>query len=317
MASPALLVVPPTPRANTTTHPQPYPDPSSSTLGTAHTQRTSSEATAETIFSLYGDDRDSWHSKKAQSLFRNSSHRESGSDYRPTSTANGDSSLPYVRRRSASSRASTDNGREARRESAPVGMHTGIVRSTQHHAPSSYGPTHIESAGTPPPGRLSREHSKRHYTPSSTPSKSTSPSRPSSSSIDAPTVIQPPSPVPDRSTPAPSHQSPPRRRNSTLQVNVNFPPHSHSSTPMSTPPRSPAPPRAPGEDADSYHVRATYAALDASGVRGDGYEDGEELTRARLGSNRSLVRLPPSPGPSVRGEELTTAEKEILSHADR
>ena len=33
---------------------------------------------------------------------------------------------------------------------------------------------------------------------------------------------------------------------------------------------------------DSYHVRAIYAALDVSGVRVDGYEDGEELTRARV-----------------------------------
>ena len=317
MAEPTLLVVPPTPRADVPTHPQPYPDPSSSTLGTVYTQRTSSEATAETIFSLYGDDRDSWHSKKAQGLFRNSSHRESGSDYRPMSTANGDSSLPYVRRRSASSRTSTDNGREARRESDPVGMYTGTIRPTPPHAPSSYTPTPLESADAQLPERLSQEHSMHDRAPSSAGSKSTSPSRPSSSSVGAPTIVQRPGASPDRATPGPSHHSPPQRKHSTLQVNVNLPPHSRSSTPMSTPSPSSAPPRAPGEDADSYHVRATYAALDASGVRGDGYEDGEELTRARLGSNRSLVRLPPSPGPSVRGEELTTAEKEVLSHADR
>lgn len=316
MASPALLVVPPTPGADATTHPQPYPDPSSSTLGTVHTQRTSSEATAETIFSLYSDDRDSWHSKKAHGLFRNSSHRQSGSDYRPMSTENGDSSLPYVRRRSASSQTSTENGREARRESAPVGMYTGIVRPTPPHAPSSFGATQVGSTDTQLPGRLSQEHSTHHRTPSSARPKSTSPRRPSSLSAHAPTIVQRPSAAPEHSTPASSHQSPPQRKHSTLQVNVNLPPHSHSSTPMSTP-LSSAPPRAPGEDADSYHVRATYAALDASGVRGDGYEDGEELTRARLGSNRSLVRLPPSPGPSLRGEELTTAEKEVLSHADR
>ena len=61
---------------------------------------------------------------------------------------------------------------------------------------------------------------------------------------------------------------------------------------MSTAPPSSTPPRAPGEDLDSYHVRAIYAAL---GVKGDNFEDGEELTRARLGNNRSLVHLPPSP----------------------
>ena len=39
-----------------------------------------------------------------------------------------------------------------------------------------------------------------------------------------------------------------------------------------TPP-GPAPPRAPGEDLDSFHVRAIYAAPDVSGVRRD--VDGE------------------------------------------
>ena len=46
MASPTLLIVPLS---------LSYSDPSSSTLGTVHTHRTSSEATAETFFSLYGD----------------------------------------------------------------------------------------------------------------------------------------------------------------------------------------------------------------------------------------------------------------------
>lgn len=317
MASPTLLVVPPTPRADATTHPQSYPDPSSSTLGTVYTQRTSSEATAETIFSLYGDERDSWHSTRAQSLFRNNSHRESGSHYRPMSTANGDSSLPYVRRRPASSRASADNSTDqGRRESAASGVHTRIVHSTPPHALSSYDPTQVESTATQLAERSPRESSTHNHPPSSTHSGSMSPNRPSSSSVDVPTITQSPSAVPDRSPSGLFRQSPPQRPHSTLQVNVNFPSQSHPSTPTSTSPPSAAPPRAPGEDPDSYHVRATYAALNVSGVQGDGYEDGEELTRARLGSNRSLVRLPPSPRP-LPGGELTTAEKEILSHADR
>lgn len=316
MASPALLVVPPTPQADATTHPQSYSDPSSSTLGAVHTQRTSSEATAETIFSLYGDDRNSWYSTKTQSLVRNNSHRESGSNYRPMSTANGHSSLSYLRQSSASSRAADNGTGQGRRESAPVSVYTGIVHPTSPHAPSSHDPTQVESTGIQLPRSSSRGSSKHDHPPSSVHFRSTSPSRPSSSSVDTPTISQSPSAAPDRSTSVPSHQSPPQRLHATLQVNVDFP-HSHSSTSTSTPPSSPAPPRAPGEDADSYHVRATYATLDVSGVRGDGYEDGEELTRARLGSNRSLVPLPPSPGPAQPGEELTTAEKEILNHADR
>ena len=317
MASPTLLIVPPTPRADATTHPQSYSGPSSSTLGTVHTQRTSSEATAETIFSLYGDDRNSWHSTNAQGLFRNNSLRESGSNYGPTSTSNRDSSLSYLRRSSASSQTSPDiiTG-QGRRESAPVSVYTGILHPTSPHTPSTHGPTQVDSASTHRPNS-SRDSAKHNRAPSSVHSESISPSGLSSSSVDAPTMTQSATAAPNHSISVPSHPSPPQRIHTSLQVDVNLPPHSHTFPSTSLAPPSPAPPRAPGEDLDSYHVRATYATLDVSGVRGDGYEDGEELTRARLGSNRSLVPVPPSPGPSLPGEELTTAEKEVLSHADR
>jgi len=36
-----------------------------------------------------------------------------------------------------------------------------------------------------------------------------------------------------------------------------------------------------GEDLDSFHVRSIYAQLDATGVQGDGFEEGVERTRAR------------------------------------
>ena len=306
-----MLIVPPTPGAASSTYPQSYSDPSSSTLGTLHTQRSSSEATAETIFSLYGDDRNSWHSTNSHSLFRNNSLRESGSNYRPMSTANGDSSLSYLSRRSASSRSSAESD-------IARGIHPGIVHPIPPHAPLWLEPTQVQPVGTPFPRSSSHSQStdgsRHHPPPSSIRSKSTLPSGPSSSSVDAPTIT---SAAQDRPTSARYQQSPPNRPHTTLQVNVNLSPHSHSSPPTSIAPPSPAPPRAPGEDLDAYHVRAVYAALDVSGVKGDGYEDGEELTRARLGSNRSLVRMPPSPGPSPPGGELTTAEKEILSHADR
>lgn len=41
-----------------------------------------------------------------------------------------------------------------------------------------------------------------------------------------------------------------------------------------------------GEDNDSFHVRNTYAQLEVSGVKGDGYEEGIERTRARIGTSR-------------------------------
>jgi hypothetical protein len=186
------------------------------------------------------------------------------------------------------------------RAAGECGVYTGIMHPTPPHAPSSHDATQVESAGTQLPPYPSRDSFRHDRPPSGVRSKSTPPSRPSSSSVDVPAITHYPTPAPDRSTSGPSHQSPPpqsppQRLYATLQVNVHVPPHSHPSTSTSTLPPSPAPPR---EGPDSYHVHATYAALDVSGVRGDGYEDGEELTRARLGSNRSLVQLPPSPRPS-------------------
>lgn len=76
-----------------------------------------------------------------------------------------------------------------------------------------------------------------------------------------------------------------------------------------------APRQAEGEDADSYYVRATYAALEVSGVRGDGYEDGEELTRARLGIARGVL---PSPSPdTARRKELEMMGRMDLSESER
>lgn len=89
-------------------------------------------------------------------------------------------------------------------------------------------------------------------------------------------------------------------------------PESNTSAPSLLPM---SPPQLPGEDADAYYVRATYAALDYSGVKGDGYEEGEELTRARLGPGRA--ERPPSPLPPIPGRSLHRREQEILEKADR
>ena len=80
-------------------------------------------------------------------------------------------------------------------------------------------------------------------------------------------------------------QSPPKRPHATLQVNVNLSPHSphtHTASHQRQLLHLVQRRAAPGGNLDSYYVRAIYAALDVSGVRGDGYEDGEELTCARV-----------------------------------
>ena len=77
--------------------------------------------------------------------------------------------------------------------------------------------------------------------------------------------------------------------------------------------------RSEGEDADAFHVRSTYAQLDQSGVRGDGYEEGVERTRARVGGNRqSELRAEQAlADDNEKTRELTPQELQLLSSLDR
>lgn len=59
--------------------------------------------------------------------------------------------------------------------------------------------------------------------------------------------------------------------------------------------------RSSNEDPDAFHVRSTYAQLDECGVRGDGYEEGVERTRARVGGSRAS---------ELRAEEALADEEE-------
>ena len=148
--------------------------------------------------------------------------------------------------------------------------------------------------------------SRRDHPPSSDRSKSTSPIGPPGSSVDAPTISKNRSEPPKIRPLFPITPETPTR-NPPCECQPYTAPHRRQLL-------HPAQHRPPlGEDLDSYHVRAIYAALDVSGVRGDGYKDGKEITHAqRRGGNRSLVRLPPLPGPSLPGEELTTTKMKIL-----
>ncbi|KAI0828844.1 RabGAP/TBC [Trametes gibbosa] len=77
--------------------------------------------------------------------------------------------------------------------------------------------------------------------------------------------------------------------------------------------------RLDGEDADAFHVRSTYAQLEATGVKGDGIEEGVERTRARVGGSRaSEIRAQQALGdPLEKTRELTPQEIELLSSLDR
>ncbi|KAG6885833.1 hypothetical protein C0993_009225 [Termitomyces sp. T159_Od127] len=117
---------------------------------------------------------------------------------------------------------------------------------------------------------------------------------------------------------------------------------SRHATPSHTPPRQPSPAPSPaphpalkhpiastrskvslvpseGEDVDAFHVRSTYAQLEAFGVKGDGFEDGVERTRARVGPSRSsqLNAFAALDDGTEKSKSLGPKELETLASVDR
>ena len=74
-----------------------------------------------------------------------------------------------------------------------------------------------------------------------------------------------------------------------------------------------------GEDADALLVRSTYALLDAQGVKGDGYEEGVERTRAKIGPSEASQRdaALAIADESEKKRELTNQEILMLGNLDR
>jgi len=74
-----------------------------------------------------------------------------------------------------------------------------------------------------------------------------------------------------------------------------------------------------GEDIDGFHVRNTYAQLEASGVKGDGYEEGVERTRARVGTSRtSQLQAEAALGDGQeKKKDLDEKEIQVLRNVDR
>ncbi|KAL5533665.1 hypothetical protein ACEPAG_125 [Sanghuangporus baumii] len=75
---------------------------------------------------------------------------------------------------------------------------------------------------------------------------------------------------------------------------------------------------ATNEEPEAFFVRNTYAQLDVTGVKGDGYEEGVERTRAKLGHDRRSVQL--ALRNDARGDitgELSDEELRLLGSVDR
>lgn len=76
---------------------------------------------------------------------------------------------------------------------------------------------------------------------------------------------------------------------------------------------------AEGEEPDAFHVRSTYAQLDQQGVKGDGYEEGVERTRARVGGSRAseLRAMEALADEYEKTRDLTPQELKTLASVDR
>jgi len=127
----------------------------------------------------------------------------------------------------------------------------------------------------------------------------------------------PPLPPSRRTTPSPSKRPSPSHNPDHLKEDGKLlpPPPASVHTPSSKVSLVPS----EGEDIDGFHVRNTYAQLEASGVKGDGYEEGIERTRAKIGKSRqSQLQADAALGDGMeKKRDLNVEEIQVLQSVDR
>ncbi|KAF7971507.1 hypothetical protein HWV62_10232 [Athelia sp. TMB] len=171
------------------------------------------------------------------------------------------------------------------------------------------------------------------------------PPRPNSAAIRAPSRSSTPDVLPRQPTPRLSRPPSTATQAAIGNADSSIPQHRSLRTPppkartpeLLSPPRSSlySPPRLPnsvaapssklsltpseGEDGDAFHVRYTYAELEMTGVKGDGYEEGVERTRARAsGSQASALREAAALDDGTeKTRDLTAKELQTLASLDR
>ncbi|KAL1951377.1 hypothetical protein VTO73DRAFT_526 [Trametes versicolor] len=385
MFSPEYIVVPPTP-ISTPHPPSPrlsrdvdghslVPELTHSSEGSSTDRdRSSSETTIVTIYSMYEEDAGSWsaaasavsHASRPQSRptsrglnlnLKDGVHIATSAmpayrdSYNPSAlddSAFYDTTAAYdLRRASMGKRLSVDKPRHSVVSAGSVQLAYADSRPA-----SAYRHSTVESIGNGGAPRRSTGSERRPSGPRSRPSSShrhkPSSSQQSAASTDIPRVsfsldATDPKPLPQTpprspllsppSTPGtpftppsrPSHRDTSSPPEPSLQIpgSTSFSPTSspHGSTSQFSTPESKhsAVARSEGEDADAFHVRSTYAQLEATGVKGDGIEEGVERTRARVGGSRaSEIRAMQALGDAAeKTRELTPQEVELLSSLDR
>ncbi|KAJ7150375.1 rab-GTPase-TBC domain-containing protein [Mycena filopes] len=157
------------------------------------------------------------------------------------------------------------------------------------------------------------------------PSPRPSSSRRSSPRLDS-LLALPALPVSAQPTPPPTPPLPPPLSPSVLARGLPSP---SPSLPLKHPPPTPVSWTGPGsktslvpsegEDLDGFHVRNTYAQLEMSGVKGDGYEEGVERTRARIGASRASQLFAENAlgDGTEKSQELDPREIQTLVAVDR
>nr|GAT59836.1 predicted protein [Mycena chlorophos] len=184
-----------------------------------------------------------------------------------------------------------------------------LIRPASHYTTSSLGATE----------EADRRASTGHLH-SPTPSSSrTSPSpRPDS------VLGLPPLPPSRHPTPSPSPTPPPilpPKPGSSLAPTPATPlsPSLPLKHPVSAGPSKTSLVPSEGEDLDGFYVRNTYAQLDVSGVKGDGFVEGVERTRAKIGTSRASQLFAENAigDGTEKSQELDPKEIELLFAVDR
>lgn len=333
MDTPNLIVVPPTPHYSSHHHSsaghQPRtapPTPELVQTSSIDQERSSSETTIVTIYSMYGEDVNSppTHSHLKQ-------------------PSNGDDTMQIQHSHSGTSyySASSDSRPPSKRATPIARISATVTQSSARDSSSSDASSIYGGLST------DRSHQRHHRTSSQPKGPRERHSRASSNSLarpngshdgDARHLTPTPTPTPPRTRPSSQFSqngngaSPPNEKRQSVRAT---PPLSPSLSPNLSPPPIPdsfyqthtlgrtkskisiAP--SEGEDPDSWHVRSTYAHLDLLGVKGDGYVEGVERTRARLGQSRASEIM----GEGALGtdadkkRELSPQEVEMLASLDR
>jgi hypothetical protein len=330
MAAPSLILIPPTPtnkfKGSFT------PSPSSGTSASSLPEpvldppRSSCESAIVTIYSMYGDegDRGSWAASATE--FVDPNMKIPSKDIDLTLPDNYRNSFFLSRSYTASELASTDSPTTPRKATTrtlrPSVTLNGIPSGSSTRPATSFSPTSFNLNADDSARRASTGQNLRYSAVATAPSTQNGTA---GEPQNKPIRSRPPSQVKDSSDT--SHERPiPGPSGSSTTPPSSLLPFQRSSTPAqslrskgSSPASHISVSRSESEEPDSFHVRSTYAHLDMFGVKGDGYEDGVERTRARIGASRAsqLNAEQALCDGTEKTRDLDPKELETLSSLDR